>query len=349
MTHALVTGASGFIGYHLVKRLSAAGYDVSCFVRKPARCHRLSPFQPRLIAGDILDRDAVRRAMQGVNVVFHLAGATKGLSGRQLRQTNEEGTRNVAICCAELNPCPTLIFVSSLAAAGPARSNAPLTEDDEPAPVSIYGRSKRAGELAAMAVSSQVPTTIVRPPIVLGEGDRDGLALFEGIWKWGVHLVPGLGDYRVSVVHAEDLASALLLLADKGRRIAAQNHVDSDGRGIYFVAADETPTYAELGRMVGRALGRSRVAVIRNPKAAVWSIAALNELMSQVLRRPHILNLDKAREATAGAWICSSETLRRETGFEPAKPLEKRLEQTARWYLDEGWLRLSETKAAAVG
>lgn len=337
MTRALVTGASGFIGYHLVKQLSEEGHQVSCLVRPTSDCSRLQSLQAQLIEGDIHDRNALRRALIGVDVVYHLAGATKSLSVRHLYRTNEQGTRNVAACCAECDPRPVLILVSSLAAVGPTPRDTLHCEDAAPAPVSNYGRSKRAAELAVCEFSSHVPTTIVRPPIVLGEGDRDGFALFEGIAKWGVHLVPSLADHKVSVVHASDLAKALLVLANSGRRVAAGHNHD----GIYFVAADESPHYAELGRMIGRALGRDRIAVVRNPSVAVWSIAAMNECVSQLRRRPHILNIDKAREATAGSWACSNATLRQHTGFEPAKPLAQRLLQTAQWYLDEGWLEPS--------
>jgi nucleoside-diphosphate-sugar epimerase len=177
---------------------------------------------------------------------------------------------------------------------------------------------------------------MVRPPIVLGEADRDGFEMFKGIAQWGVHLVPSLFDDRVSVIHAEDLAAALLMAANHGRRILPT--IDSN-TGIYFAAADEAPTYADLGRMIGKALGRERILVIRNLKTSVWCIAAINEIIAQIRRRPHILSLDKAREATAGSWTCSADALRTDTGFEPACSLQQRLDQTARWYVEQGWLR----------
>ena len=336
MARALVTGATGFIGYHLVKRLVELGYEVTCLVRPSSDRSRLACLNPRFVEGDINDEDSIRRSLKGIDVVYHLAGATKALSSSRLMRVNEVGTRNVASQCASMEDSPTLVLVSSMAAAGPAVNGRPRIESDEPSPVSAYGRSKRSAELAVRNFATRVPTTIVRPPIVLGEGDRDGFNLFEGIAKWGVHLVPGLSDRNVSVIHATDLADALILLAKRGRRVSdAGSKVD----GCYFVSDRETPTYAHLGRMIGQSLGRSRIAVVRNPNLAVWSIAAFNEVISQIRRRPHILNLDKAREATAGAWVCSSDKLRRETGFEPAESLQRRFSQTAKWYLDAGWLK----------
>jgi nucleoside-diphosphate-sugar epimerase len=336
MARALVTGASGFIGYHLVKRLLDRGDHVTCFVRPTSDVDALERLDVRLVYGDVTEKQSLRRAFAKSDVVFHLAGLTKSLKARALRQINETGVRNVAECCADLETPPVLIVVSSLAAAGPASADRVLTEADMPSPISAYGRSKRAGELAAAEFAARVPITIVRPPIVLGEGDRDGLALFKGIANWGVHLVPTLSDFPFSVIHAADLAAALDLLAQRGRRIEG----GGGPSGTYFAAVDETPTYAKLGHMIGAAVGRRRVKIIRNFPMTVWAIALIGELYARLCRRPHILNLDKAREATAGSWACSPAAIARDVGFAPARPLQERLRQTAQWYSDQGALRL---------
>jgi nucleoside-diphosphate-sugar epimerase len=344
MTHVLVTGATGFIGYHLVKKLIDHGMAVSCLVRPKSDRSRIEPLRPRFISGDTTNIESVRHALDGVDVVYHLAGATKCLNSRRLHRVNEGGVRNVSAACAELSNPPVLIVTSSLAAAGPATDDQLRVETDPAFPVSAYGRSKRAGELAAIEYASAVPTTIVRPPIVLGEGDRDGFALFEGIAKMGVHLVPGRKDHKVSTIHVDDLAKALLLAASGGRRLSAST---DDADGIYFAAAEEVLSYADLGRMIGEVLGRPRAWVIRSPMPLVWVIAATSELLSQIRRQPHILGLDKAREAAAGSWACSTATLHRDTGFVPDKPLRQRLEQIAKWYVQQGWLRESEQWTAA--
>lgn len=336
MTHALVTGASGFIGAHLVRELMRRGHEVSCLVREHSDRSRLEPFTPRFVTGDVTDPTSISRALDGVDEVYHLAGVTKCLHVRNYARINEGGVANVSKCCAERDQPPVLVVVSSLAAAGPSSESKPRTESDTPNPVSNYGRSKLAGERAAMRFAADVPTTIVRPPIVLGSGDRDGLEMFKTIAKFGFHLAPGFHDDRVSVIHAEDLSKALMLAASQGRRVSTN---PSDATGIYFAADGENPTYAELGRMIGRTLGRYHAWVIRSPKTAVWCIATFNELVSQVTRHPNILNLDKAREATAGSWTCSSEALNRDTGFVPDQSLYQRLAQTAQWYVEQGWLQ----------
>ncbi len=180
MTHALVTGATGFIGHHLVQLLTERGQQVSCLVRRDSDRSGVEAFDPNYCVGDVTDLNSLRRAVHGIDVVYHLAGLTKSLRADELIRVNELGTRNVSLACAEMTHPPILVVASSLAAAGPAVSDRPRREIDPPRPVSVYGRSKRAGELAAREYAARVPTTIVRPPIVFGEGDKDGFNLFQG-------------------------------------------------------------------------------------------------------------------------------------------------------------------------
>ncbi len=336
MAHSLVTGATGFIGAHLVRDLTRRGHEVTCLVRDHSDRSQLEPFAPRFVVGDVTDPNSIARSLDGVDEVYHLAGVTKCLHTREFARVNEQGVANVSACCARRDQVPVLVVVSSLAAAGPSQGSEPRTETDPANPVSNYGRSKLAGERAAMQFAADVPTTIVRPPIVMGQGDHDGLEMFKTVAKFGFHLAPGFNDDYVSVIHAEDLSKALVMAASQGRRVSTD---PDDATGIYFAADSENPTYAELGRMIGRSLGRYHAWVIRSPKAAVWGIAAINEIVSQVVRHPNILNLDKAREATAGSWTCSSAALNRETGFVPDQPLQQRIAQTAKWYVQQGWLQ----------
>jgi nucleoside-diphosphate-sugar epimerase len=297
----------------------------------------LAPWPVRFVPGDVADSANLAAAVADCNVVYHLAGVTTALRQAEMFRVNADGVANLARACAARTTPPKLILVSSLAAARPTRDGQAVRESDEPAPVSVYGRSKQAGERAAREYADNVPITIIRPPIVFGEGDRALLPLFRGIARLGVHVVPGLFDKRYSLLHADDLAQALLLSAERGTRLSRDATRPSD-QGVYFVAADETPTYAELGRMVGEAVGRRRVFVVRNAHAVVWSVAATAQTLGWLRRRPFAFNWDKAREATAGSWLCSSQRIRDELGFLPAAAMAERLRQTAQWYRDQNWL-----------
>jgi nucleoside-diphosphate-sugar epimerase len=334
----LVTGASGFIGSHLVRKLLERGEQVRAFVRDPSGGERLEERGVRLAQGDVTDLDSLRRAVSRASVVFHLAGVTKAFTGRQFYEVNRRGVSNVLRTCAEQESPPVLVIVSSLAAVGP--TNGRLHEEsDEPQPVSLYGRSKRAGERVAEKYSGQVPTTIVRPPIVFGEQDRASFEMFKTIAVSGIHPVPGFVPKNYSVIHADDLVEVLILAAERGKRLPADaSKAVGAGTGYYFASCDEHPTYYQLGRLIGEALGRRYTLTIPFGPQVVRAVGAFGELAGRFRGQPAVMNWDKAREAMAGSWTCSAQKAKQELGFALPCSLSERLRQTAQWYRDAGWL-----------
>lgn len=339
MALALVTGATGFIGPHLVERLKSQGYDVRCLVRGTSNTGALSRLGVQFARGDVTQDESLAAALADVSVVFHLAGLTKALRRADMQHVNQQGVRNVAAACARQAQPPVLVLVSSLAAAGPMPNGALRSPADPPAPVSHYGHSKRAGELAAAQFAAQTPITVVRPPAVFGEGDTNCLRIFQPIAKFGVHGVVRGGRDRLSLVHVADLAQALTLAAERGTRLSPGEPGSVElGRGFYFAAADEHPDQIELGHMIGAALGRSRVRVLNMPPIGPWLIGTIGQAVQTVFRKPAIINWDKIREVTAGSWTCDPATAKVELGYQPAASLADRLRQTAEWYRRERWL-----------
>lgn len=338
MAKILVTGGSGFVGSHLVEALVARGEAVSCLVRRTSRTDLLERLGVRLIYGEVTDPRSLTEAVQGQDVVYHVAGLTRVLDPREFYRVNGEGVGAVAEACAKASPGPPiLVVVSSLAAAGPARHGKPLTEEDPPAPVSHYGRSKLAGEEAARQWADRVPISIVRPPIIFGPRDRACLEWFKCIRRFRLHFVPGWRRRRFSLIHVADLVQLLLLAAQQGERLRKSESPEHRSQGIYFADSGEHPTFAEMGRKMAAAMGCG-VAICYVAMPLLWTITAAIEALSRLRRKPHYINFDKIREAAAGHWICSAEKAASQLGFSPAASLDQRFHETVVWYRENGWL-----------
>jgi nucleoside-diphosphate-sugar epimerase len=333
----LVTGGTGFIGSHLVESLIHRGTAVRCLVRSPERTQFVRQLGAEIVPGD-LDRPAsLAAAVDGVSVVYHLAGCTKSLREAEMFRVNEAGSAAVAKACADRPEPPRLVVVSSIAAAGPAAKGQIRVEADSPTPVSIYGRSKLAGEMAAARHSAQVPTTIVRPGIVFGPRDPAFAKLFRTIRRLRFHPSPGLLPPPLSYIHVADLVEIVVRVAERGSRLPAKEN-GSPGLGRYFAVTGEYPSYAELGRLVRRMLGRPFAPVIPLASPVAWCVAGASELIGHFRGRPEDLSFDKLREALAGSWACSTAAVERDLGFTPPQLLAERLQETIDWYAKEGWL-----------
>ncbi len=343
MSRVLVTGATGFIGRRFVPFLTLRGHEVRCLVRRTVATDDLRRSGAELLVGDVRDRGALQRATRGCEFVYHLAGKTSALHRQEMYEVNARGTDLITRACAAQMTPPTMVLVSSLAAVGTSPRGQIQSEVRPARPISEYGRSKQLGERAARAWAARIPLSIVRPAIVFGPGDRELLLVFRAIAQLGVHAVPGYTPRRVALIYCDDLLEILMRVASRGERVPANRHVpenldDGLGRGIYHATVPEQPFYAELGRMIARAVNSRQTLVLPFAEPFIWLIALGNQLINAAYGRSDSLNVDKIREALAGEWTSSAEPVRRELGFQPPRSLQQRLNETARWYREQGWI-----------
>jgi nucleoside-diphosphate-sugar epimerase len=338
MSKVLVTGASGFIGGHLAELLVRQGDRVRCLVRRSSQIEGLRDLDLELVYGDVTDAEAIAAAVRDVDVVYHVAGLTRAFRKEQFRKINEEGTANVAVACARQETPPVHIYVSSIAASGPIAKGQRRTEADPAAPVSNYGRSKLAGELAAVAHAAAVPTSIVRPGIVFGPRNLECFPIFKTIDRLGVHPVPGFRAPPLSYIQIDDLLNLLQRVAKSGARLPPTAN-QKPGHGYYYATTDEHPTYADFGRMVAHALGRTKTFVFPIAMPTLYVAATVNEAIARIRRRTDPFNLDKMREANVWSWACAPTRAQTELGFQPSATLDEHLAATVAWYRQHGWLR----------
>jgi nucleoside-diphosphate-sugar epimerase len=323
---AVVTGGSGFVGQNLVRRLRHDGHEVRCLVRPtggPA---------PRGAKRFPVRFEDVRSllecpALDGADVVFHLAAATRAVSAADFAAANVLPTRHLLGAIRARRLQPRFVHVSSQAAAGPAFSlRRAVDEDDPPRPVEPYGRSKLESERIVEGYRDHLATTILRPCSVFGPFDRDFLTLFR-MARRGVILYPGVADHWFSLLYIDDLVDGLLAAA----RLPA-----AAGR-TYFLASQDAVQWRELGALVAAALERG-VRHVNVPAPIISAASLVGELWGRLTRTAPLANRSKAALAAPPYWVCSASRARAELGFTTAHSLPEAVRHTYYWYRQSGWL-----------
>lgn len=217
----LITGAAGFIGRSLAARLAAGGFKARCLVHRGSAAPELKAAGLECVEGDLLDKPSLERAVAGASAVWHLGALVRPREfvvrrselERKFQAVNALGTENLARAAAAAG-VKRFIYFSSISAAGPGLD---IKEEDEPRPLTAYGRSKLAGELALRQAAGETGLNfiILRPAMIYGPGAQRWETLFKMI-RGGLVPVPGSGDYTLSVCWLENLIDGALLAAEKG-------------------------------------------------------------------------------------------------------------------------------------
>jgi nucleoside-diphosphate-sugar epimerase len=315
----LVTGATGFIGGHLIER---AGEPVRCLARRSVPLADGNG-AVSMIKGDLATGAGLDEALEGVDTVIHLAGATKALRPEGYYTGNARATENLARRAAGRGI--RFVHVSSLAAAGPSLDGAPVAEDDAPHPVSHYGRSKLEAEQIVRALLPDA--VIVRPPVVYGPRDTDVFQMLQSVARGLCVQIAG-GERWFSAIYVDDLVDGILAAARTPR---------AAGR-TYFLSHPKPCTWDGLAAIAGRIMNRKPLRLVV-PVSAAFAVGWCAEMRARLTGKPGIVSRDKIAEARFTRWTCDSGRASRDLGFEARTPIEDGLARTLAWYKEAGWIR----------
>lgn len=322
-----LTGATGFVGSHVVDRLLEAGHEPVCLVRATSNVERLKKAGVETFVGQLDDVGAMREVVQGVDALIHAAGVVKVRKFGDFQRLNADASGALAALAREVNPqLRRFVYVSSLSAQGPSEGPRPRPEGMAPAPVSHYGRSKLGGETQILEAAGSIPVTIFRPPPVYGPRDHEMLAAFK-MAKYGVAPVYGKGSGYLSVVFVKDLATA----------IVQSLQVKHPAGAVFTIDDGEVHTWKSLTSDIGKAMDK-HPRHIRVPGVAFHAAGHVSEAIGRLARRPMIFNSDKVAEMSQQSWVCGHEKLSELLGWTPQWPLERGARHTARWYRSHSWL-----------
>jgi dihydroflavonol-4-reductase len=322
----LVTGATGFTGGHLARRLIAEGHRVRALVRDAAKAEGLAAAGIDVRIGELTSLDDVRAAARGCEQIHHIAAVfrTAGHPDGYYREVNVGGPRNVLEAARRLG-LERVLHCSTVGVHGHI-AEPPATETCRFAPGDIYQRTKLEGELAAQAAARRgQPVVIVRPGPIYGEGDLRFLKLYRAIER-GVFVMIGSGRPKLHMVHIDDLVEGFVLCSESRQALGE----------VFILTGPEAPTLTELVRYIARAL-EAKEPRWRIP---VWPVKAAGLLCESIcvplridppLHRRRVAFFTHHRE-----FDCSK--AERFLGYAPKVSAAAGVRRVADWYRANGYL-----------
>lgn len=320
MGKTLVTGGSGFLGSHLVRALAARGDDLRLLVRRSSKLDHLDRIEFERVHGDVTDRRSVRRAMKGVERVFHVAGRTslRPADRDAVFAVNFHGSRNVFEAALDAG-VERLVHTSSVGAIGVAK---PHSTADETTPFEIghlglsYVNSKHEAELEAFRLAAKgLPVVIVNPSFALGPDDptRTSMGLVR---RFCLGRIPAYVEGALNIVDVRDVATGFLLADEKGK--VGERYM-LGGRNFTLQRL-----FADL----------SRIANVPPPPIKLpVALATTGARVASISGLPLPIIADEVRSATMW-WTYRNTKAKRELGFKP-RPHEQTLEDAVHWQLEQ--------------
>ncbi|MBI2083412.1 MAG: NAD-dependent epimerase/dehydratase family protein [Deltaproteobacteria bacterium] len=325
---AFITGATGFLGSHLVDRLLEKGWEVHVLARKSSNLRWLQGKNVKIFYGDVTgDRKGMEEGLRGVDVCFHAAGIIRAPRREIYEQVNVEGARNLLETVLKVNPAiKKVIVVTSVAAHGPARDDRPVTEEDSCHPVTDYGWSKLEEEKVALQYKDRFPITIIRPPAIYGPRDEQLLKYFKMVRR-GILILPGEKGRQLNIAHVQDVVTGLILAAE---------NPNSNGE-TFFIGDRRDYEWEDMGDLLIRAL-KKKVIKIRLIKPIVYLLGIVGELLTLITGRSMPFGRANMSNFIQKRWTLDISKARRILGYEPAHPLKEGFDETAKWYRENGWV-----------
>jgi nucleoside-diphosphate-sugar epimerase len=316
---ALVTGASGFTGFHLANALVQRGYEVYGFVRPTSNVSNLSP-QVTLIQGDLTSQASIYRAVQDMDIVYHIAATYRdsGASQQTYYDVNVMGTRHVIEACLA-HKVNRMVHCSTMGVHGHIE-NPPATEQSPFNPGDDYQRTKLEAEnLVAQSIQDGLRATICRPTGIFGPGDQRFLKLFRTI-KNGTFIMFGSGEVLYHLIYIDDLVQGFILCGEKPEALGE----------TYIIAGQKAITLNELTNRIAKVLGVKKPQW-RIPFWLLWHASVLCEHTCKPLGlRPPLFRrrADFFRKSRS----FDASKIQNDLGFQTKIDLEKGLRRTANWY-----------------
>jgi len=325
----LITGATGFIGPHLVGKLVNDGHTCRCLVRNSSNVEALKELGVELAQGDITRADTLKGIADGMDRVIHMA--TLGhmsnftVTESMFEAINVQGTQNIMAEALRAGS-PRVVHCSTVAAMGIC-PDVPATEESSCNPHHPYGRSKLKAEQKVLELIAEkaLPAAMIRFSMVYGPGDDRDILKLTRLTKKGLFPKIGNRPKLTPLIHVDDAVEGLLLAADKGRT-----------GEVYLLTNQESLPFDKIRKILQQALAIKRFPLYV-PEWAALFVASLSEKIFPVIGKTPPVSR-KNIESTLADRVFSIEKAKKELGFHPRVNPEIGLRETVEWYKEQKWV-----------
>ena len=324
---AVVTGANGFVGSHLVDLLLEKGYKVRCITRKSSNLKWLEGKDIEIHDCGLFDKEGLNKALKDSNYIFHVAGVVKSKTPEGYFKGNVETTRNLLdVSLNYSDSIKRFVVVSSQTVTGPSLDGKPVTEETECRPITTYGKSKLEEEKVALTYSHKLPITICRAPAVYGERDTEIFIYFKTFSK-GLTTTIGFNKKVLSLIHVTDLVNGIYM-SSKSQKAEGQT---------YFISSEKYYTWPEINSITANVIGKKAV-IAKVPHFLVYTIAAIAQFFAIFSKNAATLNLEKAKDITQQYWVCDTSKAIKDFGYKQNISAEDGIRRTIEWYKKMKWI-----------
>lgn len=325
----LVTGATGFIGPFLIRKLSSLGHTCRCLMRKGSNIDALKEFNVDYVTGDVTDAATLHYIAEGIDCLIHMA--TLGhmsnftVSENMFDEVNVHGTVNI-MKTAQSAGVKQIVHCSSVAAMGICK-DMPATEKSECFPHHPYGRSKLKAEKEVLQMVKQngLPAVIIRFSMVYGPGDKRDMLKLTRMAKKGLFPRVGKKAKLTPLIHVEDAVEGILAATEKGK----------PGE-IYLITNPRSEEFDNIRMVIQEALGIKKTALYIPERLALAMAFFAEKTFSLFGKTPPVSR--KNIESTLADRVFSIEKAQKELGFNPKINPNAGIKETVDWYKKKGWI-----------
>ncbi len=326
-----ITGASGFVGSHLVEAVNSRGYEIHAAVRKSSKIDEIKHFVHEFVYPDMNNVDELTSLFQReqYSYIIHAAAMTKAKREEDMFSVNVGYTENILKASLAISQTlERVVYVSSLAAIGPIDFDSPslITESTSYNPVTVYGRSKRASEEMIKTSFATSSISVLRPTAVYGPREKDLFILFDTLNK-GLDPYIGSNSQKLSFIYVKDLVEGIL------------NACIAPQQGLQFYNITDGQVYSRyaMADIFKKTFNRKPFR-LHIPYGIVAFIAKISQSLYTRSKKTPVLYPERLGELTAENWACDIEKAKRELAFEPKYNLLSGLTETLLWYKSNNWL-----------